>query len=96
MATFRPLHDRLVIRREQENGVSAGGIIIPDRAKEKPCKGVVIAVGKGNTLPDGTVVPMSMKEGDMVMFPSLCGVEIKIDEGDCRIMREDDILGILS
>lgn len=90
-----PLHDRVVIRRIQEMETVRGGIIIPDTAKEKPQEGVVIAVGTGK-FEKGQTVPLAVKEGDRVLFGKYSGSEIKIDGEELLIMKEDEILGILS
>jgi chaperonin GroES len=90
----RPLHDRVVVKRLEEEEKTVGGIIIPDTAKEKPQQGKVIAVGKGRILEDGKVTPLIVKEGDRVLFSKYGGTEIKIDGEEHLIMREDDILAI--
>ena len=90
-----PLHDRVVIRRIQETETVRGGIIIPDTAKEKPQEGIVIAVGTGR-YEKGQTVPLAVKEGDRVLFGKYSGSEIKIDGEELLIMKEDEILGILS
>jgi chaperonin GroES len=90
----RPLHDRVVVKRLEEEEKTVGGIIIPDTAKEKPQQGKVIAVGKGRILEDGKVTPLIIKEGDRVLFSKYGGTEIKIDGEEHLIMREDDILAI--
>ena len=93
----RPLHDRVVVRRLEEKGeVVRGGIVIPDTAKEKPQEGEVIAVGNGKILDNGTRVAMEVKAGDRVLFGKYSGSEIKVDGEELLIMREDDILGILT
>ena len=92
---IRPLHDRIIVRRLEEEEKSKGGIIIPDAAKEKPMEGEVIAVGKGKVLDDGTVAPMEVKEGDKILFSKYAGTEVKIEGHEHLIMREDDILGII-
>jgi chaperonin GroES len=91
---LRPLHDRIVVKRLEEEEKTSGGIIIPDTAKEKPQQGKVIAVGKGRILEDGKVVPLVVKEGDRVLFNKYAGTEIKIESDEHLIMREDDILAI--
>jgi chaperonin GroES len=91
---LRPLHDRVVVKRLEEEEKTAGGIIIPDTAKEKPQQGKVIAVGKGRILEDGKVVPLVVKEGDRVLFSKYAGTDIKVDGDEHLIMREDDILAI--
>jgi len=91
---LRPLHDRIVVKRLEEEEKTSGGIIIPDTAKEKPQQGKVIAVGKGRILEDGKVIPLVVKEGDRVLFNKYAGTEIKIESDEHLIMREDDILAI--
>ena len=91
---LRPLHDRVVVKRLEEEEKTAGGIIIPDTAKEKPQQGKIIAVGKGKILEDGKVVPLVVKEGDRVLFSKYAGTDIKVDGEEHLIMREDDILAI--
>ena len=93
---FRPLHDRVVIRRVEAEEKSVGGIIIPDTAKEKPMEGEVVAVGTGKRLEDGKVIPLEVKEGDRVLFGKYSGTEIKVDDNEYLILREDEILGILA
>src|SRR5215470_5010499 len=90
-----PLHDRVVIRRIEEQETVRGGIIIPDTAKEKPQEGEVIAVGKGKSNDEGKVFPLDVKEGDRVLFGKSSSTEIKIDGEDYIIMREEEVLGIL-
>jgi len=92
---FRPLHDRVVVRRVDEEARSAGGIIIPDTAKEKPMQGEVIAVGPGARDEKGDLVPLDVKPGDQVLFGKWSGTEVKIDGEDLLIMKESDIMGIL-
>jgi chaperonin GroES len=94
--TFRPLHDRVVVKRIEEEAKTAGGIIIPDTAKEKPQQGEVIAVGPGARDEAGKVVPLDVKVGDRVLFGKWSGSEVKIDGEDLLIMKESDILGVLS
>ncbi len=93
---IRPLHDRVIVKRVEEEQVSRGGIIIPDTAKEKPIKGKVVAAGPGRRLENGEVRALSVKEGDIVLFSKYGGTDVKIDGEDHLIMREDDILGILA
>lgn len=93
--SLRPLHDRIIVQRMSEDEKSAGGIIIPDSAKEKPQRGKVIAVGKGKVTEEGTVRPLDVKAGDMVLFGKYSGTEVKIDNEDRLIMREDDVLAVL-
>ena len=95
MSSLRPLHDRVIIERLDEDETTKGGIIIPESAKEKPQKGRVIAIGKGKVAEDGKVRPLDVKEGDMVLFGKYAGTEIKIEEEDRLIMREDDVLAII-
>ena len=92
---FRPLHDRVVVRRIDEDEQSAGGIIIPDTAKEKPIHGEVIAVGSGERNSKGQVFPLQVKPGDRVLFAKWSGTEVTIDGEELLIMKESDILGIL-
>jgi chaperonin GroES len=92
---IRPLRDRLIVKRTEDEEKSKGGIIIPDTAKEKPMEGVVIAAGKGKTADDGRLISMDVKKGDRVLFGKYAGTEIKIDGEELLIMREDDILGVL-
>ncbi|MCJ7493894.1 MAG: co-chaperone GroES [Deltaproteobacteria bacterium] len=92
---IRPLQDRVIVKRVEEEGKTKGGIIIPDTAKEKPMEGKVIAVGKGKVLEDGKIHPLDVKVGDRVLFGKYSGTEVKIDEEEHLIMREDDILGVI-
>jgi chaperonin GroES len=92
---FRPLHDRVVVRRIDEDERTKGGIIIPDTAKEKPQQGEVLAVGPGATDEKGQVQPLDVKPGDRVLFGKWSGTEVKIDGEDVLIMKESDILGVL-
>ena len=92
---IRPLQDRLIVKRLEEETKTKGGIIIPDTAKEKPIEGKVIAVGKGKVADDGTLIKMEVKVGDTVLFSKYGGNEVKIDGQEYLIMREDDILGII-
>jgi chaperonin GroES len=92
---FRPLGDRVVVKRVQEDVKTAGGIIIPDTAKEKPIEGKVIAVGNGKILEDGKVRPLDVKKGDKILFSKYAGTEIKVDGEELLMMREEDILGIV-
>ncbi|HXH64734.1 MAG TPA: co-chaperone GroES [Mariprofundaceae bacterium] len=91
----RPLHDRVIVRRLDEEEKSAGGIIIPDTAKEKPIQGEVIAVGKGKILENGEIRSLDVKKGDRVIFSKYAGTEIKLDGHEYLMMREDDILGVI-
>ena len=95
MASIRPLHDRVIIKRIEEGEQIRGGIIIPDSAKEKPQEGEVIAAGSGKLLENGTRVPLDVKEGDKVLFGKYSGSEVKLDGEEYLIMREDEILGII-
>ena len=95
MANIRPLHDRVIVRRLAEEEKTAGGIIIPDAAKEKPLQGEIIAVGKGKLLDNGDLRALDVKEGDTVIFSTYAGTEIKIDGETLLLMREDDILGVI-
>jgi chaperonin GroES len=92
---FRPLHDRVVIRRIEGEEKTKGGIIIPDTAKEKPQEGEVIAVGPGARDENGKVVPLDLKAGDRVLFGKWSGSEVKIDDEDLLIMKESDIMGVI-
>jgi chaperonin GroES len=92
---FRPLHDRVVVRRIEAEEKSAGGIIIPDTAKEKPSQGEVIAVGPGGRDESGKLIPIDIKEGDRVLFGKWSGTEVKIDGQELLIMKESDIMGII-
>ena len=93
--TFRPLHDRVLVRRIEDEEKTAGGIIIPDTAKEKPMQGEVIAVGPGARDESGKLVPLEVKKGDRVLFGKWSGTEVKIDGRELLIMKESDILGIV-
>ena len=93
--SFRPLHDRVLVRRIEAEEKTAGGIIIPDSAKEKPAEGVVVSVGAGNKAEDGKVTPLDVKAGDKVLFGKWSGTEVKIDGEDLLIMKESDILGVI-
>ncbi len=95
MATIKPLHDRVVIKRFEEEEEIRGGIIIPDTAKEKPQQGEVIAAGDGRILEDGTRIPLDVKVGDRVLFGKYSGTEIKLDDEELLIMRENEILGVV-
>ncbi|MDD3798802.1 MAG: co-chaperone GroES [Novosphingobium sp.] len=93
---FRPLHDRVLVRRIEAEEKTAGGIIIPDSAKEKPSEGEIVAVGNGSKAEDGTVTPLDVKAGDRVLFGKWSGTEVKIDGEDLLIMKESDILGVIA
>ena len=92
---FRPLHDRVVVRRIEAEEKSTGGIIIPDTAKEKPSQGEVIAVGPGGRDESGKLIPIDIKEGDRVLFGKWSGTDVKIDGQELLIMKESDIMGII-
>lgn len=92
---IRPLHDRLIVKRLNEEEKTKGGIIIPDTAKEKPLEGTVIAVGNGRIMEDGKVRPMDVKAGDKILFGKYAGTEMKIDGVEHLILREDDVLAVL-
>ena len=92
---FRPLHDRVVVRRLEGDQKTAGGIIIPDTAKEKPQEGEIIAVGAGARDESGKIVPLDVKSGDRILFGKWSGTEVKIDGEDLLIMKESDIMGVI-
>jgi chaperonin GroES len=92
---IRPLYDRLVVKRIEEQEQKVGGLFIPDSAKEKPQEGEVIAIGKGKRLEDGKIIPLDVQVGDRILFGKYSGSEIKLDQDDYLIMREDEVLGIL-
>jgi chaperonin GroES len=92
---FRPLHDRVVVERIEAEGKTAGGIIIPDTAKEKPSEGEIIAVGPGGRDEAGRVIPIDLQVGDRVLFGKWSGTEVKIDGAELLIMKESDIMGVL-
>src|SRR5512141_1626423 len=96
MAKFNPLHDRVLVRRVEEAETTRGGIIIPDSAKDKPQEGEVISVGKGKISEEGKVRPLDVKNGDRILFGKYSGTEIKIDGEDFIIMREEEVLGVLT
>ncbi len=93
--TVRPLHDRILIKRIEEKETVKGGIIIPDTAKEKPQEGEVIAVGHGKKTEEGKVVPLDVKAGDRILFGKYSGTEIKIEDQEYLILREDEVLGVI-
>lgn len=93
--SIRPLHDRVLVRRVEEERMSAGGIVIPDSATEKPMQGEIIAAGKGKKLEDGTVLPLDVQVGDKILFTKYAGSEIKVDGEELLVMREDDIVGVV-
>ena len=92
---IRPLHDRVIVRRMEEERKSAGGIVIPDSATEKPVQGEIVAVGKGKLLENGEVRPLDVKKGDKVLFAKYGGTEIKIEGEELLVMREEDIMGVV-
>ena len=92
---IRPLHDRVIIKRTEEERTSPGGMVIPDSATEKPIKGKVIAVGKGRILEDGKVRPLDLKAGDKVLFGKYSGTEVKVDGEELLVMKEDDIMAVI-
>ena len=92
---IRPLQDRVIVKRVEEEEKTKGGIIIPDTAKEKPMEGKIIAAGKGKVLEDGKIHPLDVKAGDRVLFGKYAGTEVKIDGEEHLIMREEDILGVI-
>jgi chaperonin GroES len=92
---IRPLHDRVIIRRMEEETLSAGGIVIPDSATEKPSRGEIIAVGNGKANDAGDIRPLDVKIGDTVLFGKYSGTEVKVDGEDLLVMREEDIMGVL-
>jgi chaperonin GroES len=93
--TVRPLHDRLIVKRVEEKESIKGGIIIPDSAKEKPQEGEVIAAGNGKQTEDGKIIPLDVKAGDRILFGKYSGTEIKVDDQDYLILREDEVLGVI-
>ena len=93
--TLQPLHDRIVVQRIEEGEVRRGGLIIPDSAKEKPQEGKVLAVGTGTVTEDGKKIPLDVKAGDRVLFGKYAGTEVKIENEEHLILREDDILGVI-
>ena len=92
---IRPLNDRVIVKREEEEQTSSGGIVIPDSATEKPSRGKVLAVGDGRRGDDGKLQPMAVKVGDRILFGKYSGSEIKVDEEELLVMREDDIVGVI-
>ncbi len=93
---IKPLRDRVIVRRLNEEEKTRGGIIIPDTAKEKPQEGEVVAVGSGKVLEDGKIVPLEVKKGDKILFGKYSGTEVKVDGEEFLMMREDEILGVLA
>ncbi len=92
---IRPLHDRVIVRRMEEERTSPGGIVIPDNATEKPIKGEILAVGNGKILENGEVRPLDLKSGDKVLFGKYSGTEVKVDGEELLVMREDDIMAVI-
>jgi chaperonin GroES len=92
---IRPLHDRVIVKRLEEERVSAGGIVIPDSAAEKPVQGKVVAVGKGKILEDGNVRPLDVKVGDKILFGKYSGTEVKVDGDELVVMREEDVMAVI-
>ena len=95
MPTLKPLNDRIVVERDQAEEKTAGGIVLPDTAKDKPKRGKIVAVGTGHVLDDGKVVPMELKKGETVLFGPYSGMEIKIDGKELLILKESEVLGVL-
>ena len=93
---FRPLHDRILVRRIEAEGKTAGGIIIPDTAQEKPQEGEVVSAGSGARAEDGTITPLDVKAGDRILFGKWSGSEVKLEGEDLLIMKESDVLGVLA
>jgi chaperonin GroES len=93
---LRPLSDRVVVRRMEEEKTTVGGILLPDSAKEKPAKGEILAVGEGKRSDNGSIIPMSVKVGDNVLFGKYAGQEVKVDGADVLVMREDDIIAVFN
>ncbi len=93
---FRPLHDRVLVHRVDQDEKTAGGIIIPDTAQEKPMEGKIIAVGSGTRREDGSIVPLDVKAGDRVLFGKWSGTEVKVDGDELLIMKESDLLGVIN
>ena len=92
---IRPLHDRVVIRRQEEKRTSAGGIVIPDTATEKPVRGAIVAIGSGKILESGDVRPLDVKVGDEVLFGKYSGTEVKVDDEELLVMREEDVMVVV-
>ena len=92
---IRPLHDRGIVRREEEERMSSGGIVIPDTATEKPIRGEIVATGNGKRLDDGSMRPLDVKAGDKVLFGKYSGTEVKVDGEDLLVMREDDLMAVV-
>ena len=91
----RPLHDRVIVKRLEEERTSPGGIVIPDSAAEKPVQGKIVAVGKGKILEDGNVRPLDVKVGDKILFGKYSGTEVKVDGEDLLVMREEDVMAVI-
>lgn len=94
--SIRPLHDRVLVRRADEERTSAGGIVIPDTAAEKPMQGEVVAVGNGRVLETGELRPLEIKVGDRILFGKYSGTEVKYDGADYLVLREDDVMGVIA
>jgi chaperonin GroES len=92
---FKPLHDRVAVRRLEEEGRTSGGIIIPDSAKEKPMQGEIVAVGQGARSEGGSIIPLEVRVGDRILFGKWSGTEVKVDNQELLIMKESDIMGII-
>ena len=92
---IRPLHDRVIVEREEEERTSAGGIVIPDTATEKPIRGKIVATGKGKILDDGSVRALDVKKGDKVLFGKYAGTEVRVDGDELLVMREDDLMAVI-
>ena len=92
---IRPLHDRVIVKRLESETRTAGGIVIPDSAAEKPVQGKIVAVGKGKILEDGTVRPLDVKVGDKILFGKYSGTEVKVDGDDLVVMREEDVMAVI-
>jgi chaperonin GroES len=92
---IRPLHDRVIVKRLEEERTSPGGIVIPDTAAEKPIQGKIVAVGKGKALDDGNVRPLDVKVGDKILFGKYSGTEVKVDGEDLLVMREEDVMAVI-
>jgi len=95
-STIRPLRDRILVERQEEERTSAGGIVIPDSATEKPIQGTVVAVGTGTVLDNGDVRPVDVKVGDNVLFGKYSGTEVKVEGEELLVLREDDVIGVIS
>ena len=92
---IRPLHDRVILKRMEEETTSSGGIVIPDSAAEKPIRGEIIATGTGKRLESGEIIPLDVKVGDTVLFGKYSGTEVKVDDTELLVMREEDIMGVI-